>query len=267
MITNIRTLYAPVQPSVKQTSGNVSYQEFLPDDKLQPLIYCYWQLKTTEKLTEEFIYRVIADGCIDIYFELNNPHNSYVMGFCKQYTEFPLENSFNYVGVRFLPTMFPQLFGINAIELSDRFEELRSVIPATSLFIAENFKEELSLQQIKETLDKYFLKRMSEINFNNDLRLYGAIEIILNKSGAINIETDLDTGISPRQLRRLFEFYVGDTAKTFNKIVRFQQLLHAKPSQQSLKDNKLFLENGYYDQAHFIKEFKHLYGITPGKAF
>ncbi|MNE03778.1 Helix-turn-helix domain protein [compost metagenome] len=267
MITNIRTLYAPVQPTVKQTASNVSYVEFLPDAKLQPLIYCYWQLKTTEKLNEEFIYRVVADGCIDIYFELDNPHNSYVMGFCKQYTEFPLENSFNYVGVRFLPTMFPQLFGISAIELSDRFEELRSVIPSTSIFIANNLTEKLSPKQIKETLDRYFLKRLSEITFNNDIRLYGAIEIILNKSGAINIETELDTGISPRQLRRLFEFYVGDTAKTFNKIVRFQQILQAKPSQQSLKGNKLFLENGYYDQAHFIKEFKNLYGITPGKAF
>ena len=95
----------------------------------------------------------------------------------------------------------------------------------------------------------------------------GAIGIILQNFGVLNIETDLDTGISPRQLRRPFEFYIGDTAKTFAKVVRFQNILRAKPSSQSLRQNKLFFDAGYYDQAHFIKEFKHLYGVSPNKAF
>ena len=105
------------------------------------------------------------------------------------------------------------------------------------------------------------------IYFNYDTRLYNAIEIILNNYGVIDIEKDLDTGISPRQLRRLFEYYIGDTAKTFSQVVRFQNILKAKPSSQSLRQNKMFYENGYYDQAHFIKEFKNFYGVTPSKAF
>ena len=77
----------------------------------------------------------------------------------------------------------------------------------------------------------------------------------------------MNTGVSQRQLRRLFEFYIGDTAKTFAKVVRFQNILRAKPSSQSLRQNKLFFDVGYYDQAHFIKEFKNFYGVTPSKAF
>ncbi|MEL6924825.1 MAG: helix-turn-helix domain-containing protein, partial [Bacteroidota bacterium] len=77
---------------------------------------------------------------------------------------------------------------------------------------------------------------------------------------------ELNTGISPRQLRRLFKFYIGDTPKTFCKVVRFQHILKAKHSRQSLRHNKLFYDLGYYDQAHFIKDFKHLYGLTPGDA-
>jgi transcriptional regulator GlxA family with amidase domain len=103
--------------------------------------------------------------------------------------------------------------------------------------------------------------------FDNDSRLYNAIEKILQEFGVVNIEQDLDTGISQRQLRRLFEFYIGDTAKTFAKVVRFQNILRAKPSSQSLRQNKLFFDVGYYDQAHFIKEFKNFYGVTPSKAF
>ena len=96
----IRKFYKPVQPTVDWSSVKVSYTEFLPDIRLQEMIYCYWQLKTSEVLTEQFNYRVVADGCIDIFFELTNPADSYVMGFCKKFTEFPLENQFNYVGIR-----------------------------------------------------------------------------------------------------------------------------------------------------------------------
>jgi len=265
--SNIRLLYQPIQPTIKLSANNVTYIELLPNIGLQNIIYCYWQLKTAETLSEQFNYRVVADGCIDIFFEINNPKDSYVMGFCKKFTEFPLHNSFNYIGVRFLPTMFTQLFKVNAKELSNRFEHLKNVIPNTSNFIKNNLNADFNVAEIKNIFDSYFLQLVSNTTFNNDKRLYEAIEIILKKFGVIDIEKDLDTGISSRQLRRLFEFYIGDSAKTFSKVVRFQNILKAKPSKQSLKKNKLFFNVGYYDQAHFIKEFKNFYGVTPNKAF
>lgn len=265
--TNIRQLYKPIQPTVKQSAENVTYFEFLPDLKLQPFIYCYWQLKTKQTLSEKFNYKVVADGCMDIFFELDNPKDNYVMGFCEKFTEFPLENSFNYIGIRFLPTMFPQLFNVNAKELSNKFEHLQNIIPDTSDFIKNNLNATLNTEQIKNIFDNYLIEIISKTNFDWDIRLYDAIEIIYTKFGVIDIENDLNTGISQRQLRRLFEFYIGDTAKTFSKVVRFQNILNAKPSSQSLRQNKLFFDVGYYDQAHFIKEFKNFYGVTPSKAF
>lgn len=265
--TALRHLYQPVQPGIKQPADNVAYTEFLPDIRLQPFIYCYWQLKTIRQLSEQFTYRVVADGCIDIYFELSNPEENYVMGFCKKFTEFPLGNSFNYVGIRFLPTMFPQLFKINATEISNRYEHLHAVVPHLSNFIATYFNETQHQEELKALLDIHFLELAAKAKFDDDNRLYGALGIILENCGVIRVEKDLNTGISPRQLRRLFEFYIGDTANTFSKVVRFQAILNAKPSNQSLRKSKLFFDAGYYDQSHFIKEFQNFYGVTPGKAF
>lgn len=267
LFTDIRQLYNPIQPTIKQSADNVTYFEFLPDLNLQTYIYCYWELKTNQILKEPFNYKVVADGCIDIFFELQNPPENFVMGFCKKYTEFPLDNSFHYIGVRFLPTMFSQIFNIDASELSNRFENLNIIVPKTASFIAENFKLKQNIEQIKVLFDTYFLELITKIKFNNDNRLYESINIILKNFGVLNIETDLNTGISQRQLRRLFQFYIGDTAKTFSKVVRFQNILRAKPSTQSLRENKLFFDAGYYDQAHFIKEFKNFYGVSPNKAF
>lgn len=263
----IRKFYTPIQPTVRQSAENVTYYEFLPDLRLQPLIYCYWELKTTRELSQQFNYRVVADGCIDIFFELNNPKENFVMGFCKKYTEFLLGNTFHYVGVRFLPTMFPQLFNIDASSISNKAEELTAVLPATADFISAHFHAEQDPDTIQQLFDQYFLQLLASVKFDSDPRLYEALILILKNTGVVDIEKDLNTGISPRQLRRLFEYYVGDTAKTFSKVVRFQNILKAKPSRQCLRKNKVFFDVGYYDQAHFIKEFRNFYGVTPSKAF
>jgi hypothetical protein len=264
---NIQLLYTPIQPSIGEAVEDVIYREYPPDIQLRNIIYCYWQLKTTQPLTGDFIYRVVADGCIDVYFEPGNPPENYVMGFSSKYTEFSLGNTFHYIGIRFLPTMFPQLFRINAAALSNRYESLSAVAPALAQFIASRLDEQLSIKEIVHILDEWFLQLSGNVTFNADNRLYEAMDIIVKNAGMVSLESGINTGISSRQLRRLFEYYVGDTPKTFSKIVRFQNILRAKPSVQSLRQNKLFFDAGYYDQAHFIKEFKSLYGITPAKAF
>ncbi|WP_209401072.1 helix-turn-helix domain-containing protein [Pseudozobellia sp. WGM2] len=264
---SIKDLYMPVQPTVRQSAQDVVYREMLPDESLRNVIYCYWELKTVHALEGQFIYRVVSDGCIDIFFELNRADEIFVMGFCKKFTEFPLEHNFHYVGIRFLPTMFPQLFNIDATILSNRYANLETVHKNTAIFLSKTMKTNHNLEEIMPELDNYFSEQIKRADFNTDNRLYKAIGIILQNRGVVNLADELDIGISQRQLRRLFKFYIGDTAKTFSNVVRFQNILRAKPSVQSLKMNKLFFDVGYYDQAHFIKEFKNHYGVTPSRAF
>jgi hypothetical protein len=262
-----RSLFRPLQPSVSAETQQVSYQEVWPELALQPYIYCYWELKTLATLQEPFYYRVVADGCIDVFFDLSQTSQNYIMGFSSTYTEFPLESNFHYIGIRFLPMAFPGIFQINAAELSNRFESLNLIVPSLSIQLAQIAEMSDSLEKMKGKLDNYFSQILVNQNVNIDSRLLNAAFLILQKQGILNIEREIDTGLSPRQLRRLFEFYIGDTPKIFSKIVRFQNILNAKPSGESLRKNKLFYDVGYYDQAHFIKEFKTMYGLTPSKAF
>ena len=263
----IRQLFTPIQPTVKKMEGQVAYQEMAPDLALQHYIYCYWILKTEIPLEQNYTYRVVADGCIDVFFELSRPRESFVMGFCKKYTEFELDNQFHYVGIRFLPTIFPQLFKVDAAELSNQSQPLELVVPLVAQHIAQHFNEECSPKDLKIGFDKYFIQFLAQVDFEEDDRFYNALDIILSHQGVLQVEKDLNTGLSPRQLRRKFNYFIGTSPKTFGKVVRFQNILRAKPSTQSLRKNKLFFDVGYYDQAHFIKEFKHLYGVKPSTAF
>ncbi|MDF2454969.1 MAG: AraC family transcriptional regulator [Cytophagaceae bacterium] len=264
---DIRKYFTPIQPNASERAENFIYQELSPALKLQKYIYCYWQFKTTEPLAEELHHIIVADGCIDIFFEMQNPQDNFVMGFCEKATDFLLSSSFNYVGVRFLPTMFSQIFNVSSKELANRFEHLANVVPSTSFFIREHIEPGNNLAEIKHIFDNYFLQLIDESNFDWDGRVYESLDIIFKNHGAVDIQKDLNPGISQRQLRRLFEFYIGDTPKTFSQVVRFQNILKAKPSNQNPKHQDLFFDLGYYDQSHFIKEFKKFHGVTPNQAF
>ena len=260
-----KSLYCPLQPAVTN-QGEVTYREFFPSQDLQRYIYCYWQLKTTQALPYAFSYRVVADGCIDIAFNMKRLDESIVMGFCNTFHQFSLEPEFNYVGIRFLPAMFPRVFNIDASELTNCMRTLEDVLPTTARFIMDYLHPEYSMYQVAQVFDLYFAAQFSNRKHHTDQRFFNALQYILKKQGVLRIENDIDVGLSARQMRRLFDFYVGDSPKSFAKVVRFQNFLQAKPTFESLRQSKSFFDSGYYDQAHFIKEFRDLYGVTPSKA-
>lgn len=259
----IRDFYRPIQPTVDAKGEQTVYLEHVPDLGLQSYIYCYWQLRTIEPLSSPFVYRVVSDGCIDILWETSKTVDIYINGFSKKYIEFPLSKSFNYCGIRFLPTAFPALFNVPANLLTDEFLALKEVESSLHQHLTNEIEDKYDLKDVTLSLDSFFLKQLARIEPGFDARVFNALHTILQSQGTLNLTKDLDVGLSPRQLRRLFDFYVGESPKTFSKIVRFQNILMSKPSLQSLKQNKLFYDLGYFDQAHFIKDFKYMYGLTP----
>jgi len=262
---NIRQHFNPVQP--KGVENNVSYWEIAPDFRLQSFIYCYWELKSSQHLTSSFNYKVVPDGCIDIYFLLEEPDQSFVMGFSNHYVEFSLGHTFHYAGIRFLPTVFPRFFGIPAVELNNRFEPLDNVVPAVASYIADQLSPDSPLQSIKTALDRYFIGHLAQTDVSGDSRVTKAVQIILENSGTLSVARDLNTGLSQRQLRRAFKVFVGGTPKSFSKVIRFQHILKKAACSLNLRKSSLLHDAGYYDQAHFINEFKTFYGESPGRVF
>lgn len=263
----IRKYYKPIQPTVKNNGSAILYQELQPSTEIENFVYCFWQLKTKERLHEDFNYSVVSDGCIDIFFDKKHLSESFVMGFCKKYTEFPIGKEFNYIGIRFLPSAFPLLFNINAKSLSDQSQELKNVLPKFSTWIRTEIKPTDTLKDISKLFNRKLADVLNRQKIDIDERFLNSLTLIFKNRGFLDTEKDLNTGLSPRQLRRIFNFHIGTSVKSFSNVVRFQSILNAKPSKQSLKNNKLYFDAGFFDQAHFIKNFKVFYGVTPSEAF
>lgn len=263
----IKEYYKPIQPTIKADNGEIVYREIPSGEEIENFVFCYWQLKTTGSLDRAFVYRVVSDGCIDIFFEHHRPSENFVMGFCRKYTEFSLGRSFDYIGIRFLPSAFPLLFGVNAKALSDQSQELEQIVPILSNWLEAEIKPSDSFESITEVLNSKLTDISKKKDLQYDQRFFKALKLIFQKNGNLDTGSALNMGLSPRQLRRVFNFYIGTTAKTFSNVVRFQHILNAGPSRQSLKENKLYFDAGFFDQAHFIKNFKTFYGVTPTEAF
>lgn len=266
-LKTIRENYNPIQPTVSATDNEISYLESKPSKEIEDFIYCYWQLKTQKPLKSDYNYRVVSDGCIDIFFDHKNPAENFVMGFCRKFVQFPIGKEFDYIGIRFLPSAFTHLFGVNAKTLSDQSQELNQILPNFSEWINSKIKPADSFEKIIEILNEKIIGFSKNQSINYDHRFLESLNLIFKRNGFLDTEKDLNTGLSPRQLRRIFNFYIGTTTKSFSNVVRFQHILNAKPSKKSLKENKLYFDVGFFDQAHFIKNFKRFYGVTPSEAF
>jgi AraC-like DNA-binding protein len=68
---------------------------------------------------------------------------------------------------------------------------------------------------------------------------------------------DADLAYSQRHRRRLYQQQIGLSPKQVERIVRFQQTL------QPMRTTGVITFDGYYDQAHFIREFREFTGMTP----
>lgn len=257
----IRELYYPFHPVAKLKTDIVYYAEFAPHISLQPYIFHYWEMKTRGRLEKKFDHRVVPNGCIDIYFESGSPHQAFVTGVSNRHSSVSLSREFHYIGICFVPTVAPQLFKLNGSDLQNHHELLENVAPSLANYIGSVFTPGLSQENIKALLDKHFIREISRLNVKCDSRVLHALHNIFVTNGRLRVESDLDVGMSIRQLRRVFDTYIGDSPKSFARTVRFQKCLQATVLDPTTA--KVFYDFGYYDQVHYIKDFKKLYGLTP----
>ena len=70
-------------------------------------------------------------------------------------------------------------------------------------------------------------------------------------------------GLSPRRFIQLFKDQVGLTPKLFCRVRRFQEVLRAIHDAREVDWADMALAAGYYDQAHFIADFREFSGLNP----
>ncbi|MCD7811664.1 MAG: helix-turn-helix domain-containing protein [Ruminococcus sp.] len=210
----------------------------------------------------------IPDGCVDMVFccDSSNPYAE-ICGTVLTPENVLLNSNTYYFGVRFLPGYNPVL-GSNVMmsELINRRVPFEVLINdrrmAEGILGTTDFRRQISIF-MKSYMSIYNRVCPAE---NRSLLVLHSLNLLIRSSGSISMEQIADdTGYTMRYINKCFHNATGLSPKQFSKIVRFQTAVSAlnEPLGRSLTE--IADDLGYFDQAHFIRDFKQFTGLTPKK--
>ncbi|MGB3468887.1 MAG: AraC family transcriptional regulator, partial [Cyclobacteriaceae bacterium] len=136
------------------------------------------------------------------------------------------------------------------------------VVPADQVF-GENIR--LLLQALKKptypeekfsAIEKWLVEQIIDDDFYTEI-IRAAIASIQQSPSQIKIsDLKAKSGYSEKQFIQIFKKYVGITPKQIHRIVRFNEILSAVEKEKKISWTQIASECGYFDQAHFIRDFK-----------
>ncbi|MCE2571111.1 AraC family transcriptional regulator [Motilimonas eburnea] len=247
--------YQPVQGQVALAGA---YQTQPPLPPLNRWVQSYWQLNVAKG---QFWYHSVPDNCVDWIINLDYFEDNFLIPPFLSAALFRLEGPACFFGIRF------RILGHHGLmttplgewgQASDvRAQDLLAKVLVCSVFESiEQASFDTRCAQLSAVL-------LSAIKLTKvDPRLANYIRYCHANVGAnldLSDKQCAEFGVSARQLRRLTQQHLGLLPKDFARVLRFQRTLNAMNMQ---KHNTAYLDY-YFDQSHFIREFKRLAGLTP----
>lgn len=254
----------------------MNYQNYQPHPDLESLIAFYWTLEVP-KLDNPSKQLILPDGHIEMIFMLGEEVKRYtsendfilqpramVLG---QITEpFYIEPTgiVESFAVSFYPYGFANFINAPITSLANKetalstlFEEKTINALAKKITNAEDTKARIQL------VEAFLLNRLKEIA-TVDKIVKSTVDSLFLSKGKNSIKSILKEEPSKRrQLERKFKTQIGLSPKQLSKVIRLQATLEMILHQDPNKLTNITYENGYYDQSHFIKDFKDFTGINP----
>lgn len=250
------------------------YREFKPSKYLAPYVECYW-IALSDKPPFRERESLIPDGTIELMFNFGDDYShvsrgeeriikgSHVIGIRKKSQQICQRVKQNFFSIRFkLGGIFPfikipvnefandffeldQLFASDYKELEERLFESPS--PVDRIAIAENF-----------LLRKLYGRELGDYHFvSHCSKLLEADSHFRVKDLSLHLNTNYKT------LERKFKKVIGLTPSELLKVKRFNRAVLSIYSFKYRSLTDIAYQCGYYDQSHFIREFKHLTTFTP----
>jgi len=165
------------------------------------------------------------------------------------------------VGLEFSPTGFYRLFGVDCSRLTDRMLDLAEIDQAFAAALLQRLEAAPACRRAV-IMQQAMIERLPT---KPGPSIAGrAAARIRETRGRIAIsELSGEFGITPRHLRRLFARKVGVSPKQFAKIVQFNCVAAVLQSGDTGAMHDVALEHGYFDQAHFVRDFTRHVGQNP----
>ncbi|SHF27104.1 helix-turn-helix domain-containing protein [Pedobacter caeni] len=254
----------------------MEFKHFLPSVILKPYVRHYYSFESDSAI--EFDDTVFPSGDMEVIFNLGGGtwESSVKDQFIKtpaielwgQITKpLPIKSKGKHsmLGIKFFTHSAAYFFNDEIGVFNDRIFDLSEIMGTAVKKLHEQLLEATDLNNRLALLEQFLIQRLVA----NEKRAFRVDKVadILNSMKRNPEESNISNiasshGITSRYLQKLIYQNTGLSPKSFHKINRFQQSLKliAKNEQPF---TAIAYECGYFDQSHFIRDFKSFTGITP----
>lgn len=245
----------------------MEYKEFKSTEP--SYIHRMWSHETSLGLP--FTYYSTADAYCKLIFHYKgtfitqagtpSPHAA-LQAQTKYASFYTTRERFGIFGVTLYPYAIPALFGVPANMLSNQVLDLRSLARESGQRLADEVLEATTNDERAEVVTRFVAHHTQPLPM-----LAGAMHAMFAARGDVEIGALANEyALSRRQFERAFKHLSGFTPALYARIVRFQAFVD-DPQSKDKSPAEIAHSLGYYDQSHFVNEFKMFSGYPPTRYF
>ena len=229
--------------------------------------------------TKNILFDAAPEGVFELVFQTNDAvwqkninddiwkrrDEAFIGGLHQQGYQIKLLPETEVMSVRFKPGAFKYVFAGRLNDFANQKVPLVDIWQKPGLRLYNQLKN-LSRHEDKINLVASFIENRLDINKRSAID--ESVQDIVSQKGDIDISSlELQSHLSSAQFRKRFREEVGLSPKKYAKIIRINSILNELFSQQPCDLIDLVYAHNYFDQSHFIKDFKSIIGKAPTQYF
>jgi AraC-like DNA-binding protein len=259
--------------------NSMKYETFESCKNLRTLVKCYWTLESPKEERPQ-TQIIVPDGCMEMIFHYGDLYKQYTMNgdsilqprcFVIGQLTRPLEveptGNTGIFSIRFYPEGFLPFATIPIKEMENKAVSLEELFGEEGQKIEHAILNANSASERVSQIETFLLNRFADSE-TIDRVIKATVDTILTANGQLSVgELSKNLGMNRRQLERKFSLIIGLSPKQLSRTIRLQTALKLLLNKKFTNLTALAYESEYYDQAHFIKDFKGFTGHTPKEVY
>lgn len=249
----------------------MSYTVIPPCRELQDFVSHFWVGNWSGEPVADTTYYLTANSLTELAFafEYTAGHPellfSSVQGQTNQHGQFAAGDFYELFGVSLFSYAIPCFFDVSLDTLNNQFVSVETLLGNAGNELTERIVTAATTEERVNILSAFFIAQLKK-RYHEDRQMIEAVRYIRRNIPQLNVkDLSAEFCLSQKQFERRFKAFAGFNPKMYSRIVRFESVLHHRNHYSSLTEAAY--ANGYYDQAHFIHDFKKFSGYSPQKFF
>jgi len=248
------------------------FEKYAPSSHYRSVIAYFWTLKSSESDLASAAYRFVPDGYVDWVFHLGTPWQCdfpdkitnprtgkyHVFGQIKKHINLQLpEDGLDVFGVKFHPWVADKIWKMDMHYLTDSCADLIDLeLPNMKIL-----QDEICISdglEAKIRLVEGYLAHHANYEANRSLKnVFSNLDVSYDR---LNFQ---HLGIGVRRLEQRFKNEIGISPKLFLRTQRVNRVIGQLRQKTDGSLTGITYENNYFDQSHFIRDFKQFTGLNP----